>query len=123
MISVGLIIILISGIRLNSIEIPRTQEIQSISITNYEINTEKNTIEITDTKKIDEITNWIKIAKKTNKESLSDFPNVQNFIKLEFNLENGASRLFIYKDEKYYVEQPYIGIFEISDNHNIFNIN
>ncbi len=56
-------------------------------------------------------------GRETNEESVQDYPvNVENEIKIEFNFkEGGTSTIFVYiKKGKYYLEQPYNGIYSIS---------
>ncbi|MBP3502877.1 MAG: DUF5301 domain-containing protein [Clostridia bacterium] len=55
----------------------------------------------------------------TKEESIQDHPvNTTNEVKVDFNFkETGASTLFIYeKNNKYYIEQPYNGIYRISED-------
>lgn len=41
-------------------------------------------------------------------------PQVDDYIKIDFQLYNGKSTVFVYEDGgKYYVEQPYQGIYEL----------
>ena len=43
-----------------------------------------------------------------------DVPQAESYIKIDFQFETGTSTLFAYKDSgKYYVEQPYQGIYKI----------
>lgn len=56
-------------------------------------------------------------GRTTRTESIQDEPvNVDDWIKVDFNFQSGgASRLFAYqKADKYYLEQPYNGIYQIS---------
>jgi len=57
------------------------------------------------------------INRTTKEESIQDEPvNINNEIKVDFNfMESGTSTIFIYeKNNKYYIEQPYNGIYQIS---------
>lgn len=54
----------------------------------------------------------------TKQESIQDAPtNAENIIKIDFCFkEGGASTIFVYqKKNKYYIEQPYNGIYSISE--------
>ena len=53
----------------------------------------------------------------TKNESIQDAPvNIDNEIKVDFNfIESGTSTIFVYKkNNNYYIEQPYNGIYQIS---------
>ena len=53
-------------------------------------------------------------AQPTRKESVQDVPQVESYIKIDIQSETGTSTLFAYEDNmKYYIEQPYQGIYEI----------
>lgn len=82
--------------------------------------TEENNkhITITDNEEIKNLIDSIKSnSKKTNKESTNDAPiNVDYYIKLEFfHSKGGSSIAYLYKTKDgYYIEQPYNGIWEIT---------
>ena len=73
---------------------------------------------LSDNNKITDIFNNIKNSNyKTHKESINDMPkDVNKVIKVTFNYESEiATSIFIYnKNNKYYIEQPYNGIYEIN---------
>ena len=63
---------------------------------------------------ISEIIANISSSEPTNKESVQDIPQAESYIKIDFQFETGTSTLFAYEDSgKYYVEQPYQGIYKI----------
>lgn len=67
----------------------------------------------------DDIERFLQIlehSKKTNKESVSDFPNKNNFILVSFGMSDGGYiRNSIYEEDKsLYFEQAYVGIYELS---------
>ena len=91
----------------------------------YNINLERNgkIIQVNEQDKIKDIINIIgKVKRTTTNESVQDSPiNVENEIKIDFEYdENKSSTVFIYKKKgKYFIEQPYNGIYRISlDDHN-----
>ncbi len=91
----------------------------------YNINLEQNgkIIQVNEQDKIKDIINIIgKVKRTTTNESVQDSPiNVENEIKIDFEYdENKSSTVFIYKKKgKYFIEQPYNGIYRISlDDHN-----
>ena len=54
------------------------------------------------------------ITEPTKKESVQDCPQVESYIKIDFQFETGTSTIFAYEDSgKYYIEQPYQGIYKI----------
>ena len=86
----------------------------------YSINLEQNgkRIEVSEQDKIKDIIYIISEVKiTTTNESIQDSPiNVENEIKIDFEYEeNKTSTVFVYKKNgKYFVEQPYNGIYRIS---------
>ncbi len=86
----------------------------------YSINLEQNgkRIEVSEQDKIKDIIYIISEVKRTTtNESIQDSPiNVENEIKIDFEYEeNKTSTVFVYKKNgKYFVEQPYNGIYRIS---------
>ena len=91
------------------ITLPQTDKITSIDITVGE-----NTVSHSDKTWISEIIADISSSEPTKKESVQDFPQVESYIKIDFRLETGTSTIFAYEDRgKYYLEQPYQGIYKI----------
>ena len=89
--------------------LPQTDEITSIDITVGE-----NTVSHSDKTWISEIIANISSSEPTKKESVQDVPQAESYIKIDFQFETGTSTLFAYEDSgKYYVEQPYQGIYKI----------
>mgnify|MGYP003023121500 FL=1 len=89
--------------------LPQTDDITSIDITVGE-----NTANHTDKTWISGIIADISSAEPTNRESVQDIPQTESYIKIDFQSEIGTNTLFAYEDSgKYYIEQPYVGIYEI----------
>ena len=86
----------------------------------YNISLEKNwkRTKVNEQDKIKNIINIIGGVKRTTtNESVQDSPiNVENEIKIDFEYdENKTSTVFVYKKKgKYFIEQPYNGIYRIS---------
>lgn len=86
----------------------------------YSINLEQNgkRIEVSEQDKIKDIIYIItEVKRTTTNESIQDSPiNVENEIKIDFEYEeNKTSTVFVYKKNgKYFIEQPYNGIYRIS---------
>ena len=97
------------GKKADPIRIPQTDEITSIDITVRE-----NTVNHSDKTWVSEIITDISSSEPTKKESVQDVPQVESYIKIDFQFETGTSTIFAYEDSgKYYIEQPYQGIYRI----------
>jgi len=96
-----------------SLNVPLLEELKSISLEQNE-----NKEEIEDSTKRKEILLILNEAKRTTKkESISDSPsNVDDLMSIRFTTkENKISTIYMYKkNNKYYIEQPYNGIYRIS---------
>lgn len=95
------------------IMLPASDDIHSISIELID----GRQVTYDDSESIKQVISAISIGKATNKESVQDFPseNVYGTINIEGN--GGPTTVFYYeKGGKYYVEQPYQGIYETEDN-------
>lgn len=93
------------------------------SINNIILKQNDKTIDLSDEEIIKDIINVLGGVKRTtNQESIQDSPtNVDNEIQVDFKFKNnettkdGVSIIFVYgKKGKYYIEQPYNGIYRIS---------
>ena len=95
------------------INLPELEKLESITLEKDE-----NEKIITDNEKMKDMLETLKgRERKTKIQSIQDEPvNISNKIKIRINFkEIGQSILFIYeKDNKYYIEQPYNGIYKIS---------
>lgn len=98
-----------------SLNLPQLEALKSISL---EQNNKKQVI--SDKNKMKDILDNINLVKRVTKiESIQDIPtNVKNNIRIDFIFnESGVSTIFIYKRKnKYYIEQPYNGIYEINED-------
>ncbi len=101
--------------RFYKLNLPETEKLESISL---EQESKKKTY--SDKTEIEDIIYVIKGNERTTKkESIQDYPvNSENIIKVEFHfIEQGSSILFVYnEDNKYFIEQPYNGIYQISED-------
>ena len=89
---------------------------QADKITSIDITTAENTVSHSDKTWISEIIADISSSEPTKKESVQDVPQVESYIKIDFQFETGTSTIFAYEDSgKYYIEQPYQGIYEIDN--------
>lgn len=78
---------------------------------------------ISDSEQIGQIISGLANAKPTNRQSIQDAPQNKNAIQIEFQFkadapfQAGLSTVFVYEEHgKYYVEQPYQGIYSISQD-------
>ena len=87
---------------------------QADKITSIDITIEENTVSHSDKTWISEIIADISSSKPTKKESVQDVPQADSYIKIDFRHETGIITIFAYEDRgKYYLEQPYQGIYKI----------
>ena len=101
----------------NPIVLPQSSDVVSVDVIDGE-----NTVNCSDKTWIDEVINGLSDSKPTNKQSVQDFPQVDNYIKVELNSQTEKTTVFVYKDKgKFYIEQPYNGIYIIdSDLYKMF---
>ena len=101
----------------NPIVLPQSSDVVSVDVIDGE-----NTVNCSDKIWIDEVISGLSDSKPTNKQSVQDFPQVDNYIKVELNSQTEKTTVFVYKDKgKFYVEQPYNGIYIIdSDLYKMF---
>ncbi len=100
--------------RIYTLNLPQPENLESITLKQND--NQKN---INENKEINEILEKLNGEKRTTKEeSIQDAPvNANNVITVNFNFkEAGASTIFIYnKNNKYYLEQPYNGIYQMTE--------
>lgn len=101
----------------NPIVLPQSSDVVSVDVIDGE-----NTVNCSDKTWIDEMISSLSDSKPTNRDSVQDFPQVDNYIKVELNSQTEKTTVFVYKDKgKFYVEQPYNGIYIIdSDLYKMF---
>lgn len=105
------------GKKANPIILPQSSDVVSVDVIDGE-----NTVNCSDKTWIDEVISGLSDSKPTNRESVQDFPQVDNYIKVELNSQTEKTTVFVYKDKgKFYIEQPYNGIYIIdSDLYKMF---
>lgn len=105
--------------RTYSLNIPQVENLKSISLT---VNEKDNPHDASYSEEeiMKQILDSIAGTKRvTKEESIQDYPtNVDDIITVEFYFkEKGSSILYLYKrNNKYYIEQPYDGIYKISED-------
>lgn len=94
------------------INLPTTDEITSIEISDTEGNLQSS---ITEAEQIEKFVAEISGAKATNKSTVQDMPNVDDYYKADITCGEKITTIFFYEEnEKHYVEQPYQGIYEMN---------
>lgn len=116
---IGLIIIaILLKIRPNNKvhSLPKTNDVIGFSLINIVDGRGLEKWTISDKDDIEKFLQILEHSKKTNKESVSDFPNKNNFILVSFRMSDGGYiRNSIYEEDKsLYFEQAYVGIYELS---------
>ena len=108
-------ILIVLNKRNYELNLPKQEKLKSITI-----ETQANQKEIIDAQEIQDIIYILNNSGKgrsTKQESINDFPvNTENIITVKFNFEEeGTSTIFVYiRNNNYYIEQPYNGIYKIS---------
>lgn len=99
--------------RTYTLNLPEFEKLESISLKQN-----SKDIIIDDKEKMKDILYVLNGTKRVTKnESVQDAPiNIDNEIKVDFKfIETGVSTIFVYKkNNSYYIEQPYNGIYQIS---------
>ena len=116
---IGLIIIgVLLKIRPNNEgpSLPKADEVRSLSLINIVDDRGHLKWTISDKDDIENFLQLLENSKLTKKESVSDFPNKDEFILVSIKVsEGGYIRNTIYEeDKKLYFEQAYVGIYELS---------
>lgn len=97
------------------LNLPQQEKLSSIII-----KSNTNSTEVIDSEEINDIIYALSESgngRTTKEKSIQDYPvNSDNILQVDFIFkESGASRLFVYmKNDNYYLEQPYNGIYRIS---------
>ena len=99
------------GKKANPIALPPTDNISSIEIAGGL----EDTI-ITDKEMIASFIQKVVEATPTSKQSVQDVPAVSEYTRVDFVSEGNISSIFIYQENsKWYIEQPYHGIYETDE--------
>lgn len=113
-----IVIVILLRIRPNNEgpSIPKADDVKSLSLIKIanDRGVEKRTIN--ENNDIENFLQLLENSKLTKKESVSDFPNKDEFILVGIKVsEGGYIRNTIYEeDKKFYFEQAYVGIYELS---------
>lgn len=116
---IGLIVIaILLKIRPNNkgVSLPKADDVIGFSLINIVDGRGLEKWTISDKDDIEKFLQELDDSKKIRKESISDFPNKNNFILVRFKMSDGGYiRSTIYEeDKKLYFEQAYVGIYELS---------
>lgn len=99
--------------------------ISSINIQQIDGGISYQAINISDKTDIELIVNALKNTRKTLRDSVNEYPNVESFLQIDMAGSSTAQRLYLYNDGKNnYIEQPYVGIYKINskDSDSIANL-
>lgn len=109
----GLILICFFGLtgcgkQVEPIVLPAVDEVDSINITTFD----NSEISYSDEEWIEHFIHILTNTETTTKESVQDIPNVENYGKVDISYNNKITTIFYYTEKgKYYIEQPYQGIY------------
>ena len=99
--------------------------IKSLNLSKYKDHKKGDEITLTDKNAIESIKELTLSGKLTSRDSINESPSIDNYIRLAINTAQGTSYCYLYeKKNKYYLEQPYMGIWEVSEEafHEIIEI-
>lgn len=97
------------GKKADPIVLPEVSDIISIDVT-----VDENTTNHSDAAWITDVISGVSQAKPTSKQSVNDAPQTETYSRIDIQLKDGTNTLFAFADDgKYYVERPYVGIYEI----------
>ncbi|WMJ81640.1 DUF5301 domain-containing protein [Clostridium sp. MB40-C1] len=105
-------------LRESQLQVPKSEQLSSVVFINIIHSQGIEKITISEQSDIDNLLNILKNSNKTNKDSVSNFPNKTKFTIIRFNfLEGGSSWRSIYEEnDNIYVDQPYVGVFRLNSN-------
>lgn len=96
------------GKKAESVTVPDAADVVSIAIT-----IDDHTATHLDRAWIRETLSAVCNSNPTGYQRIQDVPQIEPYIRIELQFKEGSSVLFAYEDgEKYYLEQPYQGIYE-----------
>lgn len=102
----------------NNAEIVKeSSNLQEINLTLYN----GKSINVTKSEKIQDIVKVINSAEFTKEESVQDVPDAEQYGKIILVSKEDERTLFYYEREgKYYIEEPYVGIYQCSQDLNSY---
>lgn len=97
------------------LEVPKVEQISSAEFINVVNGQGVEKVTISQQSDINNLLNILRNSEKTNKDSISDFPDKRKFTIIRFNLLEGSNWRSIYEENSdVYVDQPYVGIFKLN---------
>ncbi len=102
----------------NNAEIVKeSSNLQEINLTLYN----GKSINVTKSEKIQDIVKVINSAESTNEESAQDVPNADQYGRIVLVSKEDERTLYYYEREgKYYIEEPYVGIYQCDQDLNSY---
>ena len=105
------------GKQAEPIVLPAVDEIDSINIITFD----NSEISYSDEEWIEQFIDILTNTETTTKESVQDIPNVENYGKVDISYNNKIATIYYYIEKgKYYIEQPYQGIYVTDDDIDVF---
>lgn len=92
-------------------DLPELEKVDQIEISNGD-----SSYKIDSKDKIDNIIKSLEEVRSTKRQSTNDYPNVDEYITIGIQKDDNVHTYYIYdKDDKFYIEEPYVGIWELDD--------
>lgn len=111
---VGIGIGLTANQKSNPILTPESNEVASISVEQINEGESLGVVETADKSQIETILKALQNTNKTMRESVDDSPKRDDYFQIDINGFN-SRRFYLYNDgEKYFVEEPYVGVYKTS---------
>lgn len=93
--------------------VKESSKLQEINLTLYN----GKSVNVTESKKVEDIVKVINSAESTKEESVQDVPDAKQYGKIILASKEDERTLYYYEREgKYYIEEPYVGIYQCEQN-------
>ena len=94
-----------------------SSKLQEINLTLYN----GKSVNVTESKKVEDIVKVINSAESTKEESVQDVPNADQYGRIVLVSKEDERTLYYYEREgKYYIEEPYVGIYQCDQDLNSY---
>lgn len=97
--------------------VKESSKLQEINLTLYN----GKSVNVTESKKVEDIVKVINSAESTKEESVQDVPDAKQYGKIILASKEDERTLYYYEREgKYYIEEPYVGIYQCDQDLNSY---
>ena len=97
--------------------VKESSKLQEINLTLYN----GKSVNVTESEKVEDIVKVINSAESTKEESVQDVPDAKQYGKIILVSDEDERTLCCYEREgKYYIEEPYVGIYQCDQNLNSY---